>query len=198
MDVRKILDDSWRTEGRVPPPLLLAGGLLAQSLLSRKGSGFFSRAAGLVLGAGSVALAGAGAAGLAKHGTTLNPVVPDAKVLVTDGANALTRNPMYTGLVGLLVARAVSRRSLAALAPAAAVAYLLDSRQVPAEEAVLAERFGPRWEEYRDAAPRWVDSRTLQGLRGLVPQLEQLPWFQGEPTRTVVDRDEPPRSYPEA
>ncbi len=202
MDIRTVLDRSWRVEGRVPPPVLLAGAWLAQSVVSSRRSSFGARAVGLVLGAGSVALAATTAADFARRGTSLDPLVPDAKELVTSGANALSRNPMYTGLVGLLVARAASRRSLKALVPAVVVAYLLDSRQIPAEEKVLAERFGPEFEAYRDATPRWVDARTVQRVRGMVPQLESLPWFErdgqvdGQRKRVVARRGEP-RSYPD-
>ena len=202
MNIRTVLDRSWRDEGRVPPAALFAGAWLAQSILSSRKAGFFSRLAGVTLGAGAAALAAPAVVEFARKGTSLDPLVPEAKELVTGGANALSRHPMYTGLVGLLVARAVHRRSLAALAPAVVVGYLLDSRQVPAEEAALAERFGPRWEQYRDSTPRWVDARSVERLRGMVPQLEELPWFQqrgaaGEPARKVVRREEPPRSYPE-
>ncbi len=169
MRVTTVLDPAWREEGRIPPPLLLAGGLLAQSLVSRSRGGPFSRAAGALLGLGSVALAASAAAEYVRRRTSLDPFVPDAKVLVTSGANAASRNPMYTGLVGLLVARAVARRSVRALVPAAAVAFLIDTRQIPAEEQVLAERFGPDFDAYRDSTPRWLDARSLEAVQQLLP-----------------------------
>jgi len=165
-----LLDGSWRAEGRVPPPVLFAGAWFAQSILSSRKAGLVSRVAGALLGAGSVALAASAAASFARRGTSLDPLVPDASELVTTGANAVSRNPMYTGLVGVLVARAVHRRSLAALAPAAVVAYLIDSRQIPAEEAVLAERFGAQFERYRDATPRWLDARSVHGVIRAMPR----------------------------
>lgn len=167
MRVTTVLDPAWRTEGRVPPPLLLVGGLVAQSLVSRSRGGPLSRTAGALLGLGSAALVASAAAEYVRRRTTLDPFVPDASVLVTTGANAASRNPMYTGLVGLLVARAVARRSVRALVPAAAVAFLLETRQIPAEEQVLAERFGPDYEAYRESVPRWVDARSVEALSEL-------------------------------
>lgn len=176
MSVRTKLEQAWHDGGRVPPLPLALGAVLAQSLLSRKKGGALSRLAGLALGLGSTALLATAAAGFARRGTTLDPVTPGATTLVTDGPNALTRNPMYTGIVGILLARAVARRSVLALVPAVVVAWLLDSRQIPAEEAVLAERFGSDWETYRDSTPRWVDARSVQRLRQMA-ELEELPWF---------------------
>jgi protein-S-isoprenylcysteine O-methyltransferase Ste14 len=215
MNIRTVLDRSWREEGRVPPAALFAGAWLAQSILSSRKAGFFSRLAGVTLGAGAAALAAPAVADFARRGTTIDPLVPDAKELVTSGANAVSRNPMYAGLVGLLVARAVHRRSLVALAPAAVVGYLLDSRQIPAEEEVLSKRFGSQFEEYRGSTPRWLDARSVQRLRGMLPELETLPWFQretdslGDTPRTdtaargagsAVRRGSrrSPRSYPES
>ena len=170
MRSQSMLDRSWRDEGRLPPPVLFAFAWVAQSVLARKRGGPVSRLSGLALGAGSVALAAAAAGKFSRERTSLDPLVPDARVLVTTGANAVSRNPMYTGLVGVLVARAVSRRSLRALVPAAVVAFLLDTRQIPAEEELLSERFGPEFETYRSSTPRWVDGRSVEAARAAMPE----------------------------
>ena len=169
MGSKSLLDRSWRDEGRVPPPVLFAFAWVAQSVLARKKADPVSRLAGLALGAGSLGLAASAAAKFARERTSLDSFVPDARVLVTSGANAVSRNPMYTGLLGLLVARAVSRRSVKALLPAAAAAFLLDTRQVPAEEDVLSEKFGAEYESYRSSTPRWLNKRSFEELRGMLP-----------------------------
>ena len=170
MRSQSVLDRSWRDEGRVPPPVLFAFAWVAQSVLARKKGGPVSRLAGLALGAGSVGLAAAAAGKFSRERTSLDPLVPDARVLVTTGANSVSRNPMYTGLVGVLVARAVSRRSLKALVPAAVVAFLLDTRQISAEEELLSERFGAEYDAYRSSTPRWIDKRSVDELRELLPE----------------------------
>lgn len=172
MRIKTILDRSWRDEGRIPPAGLFLGGLLAQSLISRHRGGAISRLAGATIGLGSLALGISAGAEFTRRRTSLDPFVPEASELVTTGANAVSRHPMYTGLVGLLVARAVARRSLASLVPAAAVAYLIDTRQIPAEERVLAARFGPAAETYRDNVPRWLDARSGPPLRELASDVE--------------------------
>src|SRR5690554_282781 len=194
MRTSAVLDRSWREEGRVPPPVLLAFGWLAQSVIARKKRGPLSRLAGLGVGAASVGLAGAAAARFARERTSLDPLVPDARVLVTTGANAVSRNPMYTGLVGLLVARAISRRSVRALVPAAVVAFLIDTRQVPAEEAVLTERFGPQFEAYRAATPSWVDARSVEALREVLPSIDRERLGRMVPSEVRDRLPEPVRS----
>lgn len=167
MDATKIVDHLGIADGRVPPALLTAAGWVAQSLVSRKRRGAFARAAGAALGVASLACASAAVGDFARRRTTVDPRVPDASVLVTTGVNAVTRNPMYVGLVGVLVARAVARRSVPALVPGAVVAYLLHTRQIAAEEEMLAERFGEEYTEYVATVPRWVDGRSLEAARTL-------------------------------
>ena len=107
-------------------------------------------------------LAGAAAAQFRRRGTTVDPFEPErASVLVTTGANAVSRNPMYVGMTGLLVANAVRRRSWKALLPVAAFTLVIDRVQVAAEETALLSRFGAEYDAYRAAVPRWLDRRSL-------------------------------------
>jgi protein-S-isoprenylcysteine O-methyltransferase Ste14 len=82
-------------------------------------------------------------------------------VLITTGSNSITRNPMYVGLTGLLVAHAIGHGSWKALLPAAAFVAVIDRVQIEAEESALVEKFGPDYEAYRAATPRWVGLRSL-------------------------------------
>lgn len=111
---------------------------------------------------GSASLAGAAAASFVKSGTTVEPFRPEeASTLVTSGANAITRNPMYVGMAGLLLAHAVWRSSWAGLAPAAAFVAIIDRLQIEAEESALLEKFGVEYESYRVATPRWLGLGSL-------------------------------------
>lgn len=110
----------------------------------------------------SLSLAGASARRFRRSGTTVEPFHPEhASVLVTGGANSVSRNPMYVGLAGLLLAHAVWRGSWAALVPMAGFVVVIDRLQIAAEEAALLEKFGVEYEAYRSASPRWLDRRSL-------------------------------------
>lgn len=92
-----------------------------------------------------------------RSGTTLDPLTPArAGSLVTDGPNARTRNPMYLGMAGLLVSRALWRGRLSGLASAAAFAVAIDRFQIPAEEAALRQLFPGDYAEYAQRVPRWL------------------------------------------
>lgn len=150
--------------GRLPPAVLTAGAGLAQLLLSRpKPASRPARilAAGLAAGAGAV-LADAGSRFL-RHATSFDPLAVDrASVLVTSGVYGATRNPMYVGITGALLAHAALRRSWWAVLPAACFALLLDRQQIPAEERALRRLFGTEHEDYVSAVPRWLDGRSLR------------------------------------
>ncbi len=142
----------------VPPPVVaLAAAVVQRVVASGRPSTPASRVAAGVVAAGSVALAGAAAVRFARARTTVDPHAPSrASTLVTDGPNAVTRNPMYVGMAGLLAAHAVWRRSPIALLPAAAFVIAIDRVQVPAEEDALRENFGAAYEAYCAQVPRWL------------------------------------------
>ena len=105
----------------------------------------------------SVALLVAGASEMAEAGTSLDARTPGhASALVTSGVFARTRNPLYLGLTGLLVAHALWLGSKRALLPAGVFLVVIDRYQVPAEEAALAEKFGKTYRAYTEAVPRWL------------------------------------------
>jgi len=110
----------------------------------------------------SVALAGASTREFRRQGTTFDPFTPEqSAVLVTTGANAVSRNPMYVGLAGLLVANAVRRGSWKAFLPVIAFTVVMDRVQIAAEESALLARFGAEYELYRAHVPRWLGPRSF-------------------------------------
>lgn len=105
----------------------------------------------------AIALAGSAAARFHRAGTTVDPFAPErATVLVTTGANSVTRNPMYVGLTALLVSQAIRRRSWLALVPVVAFVLVIDRRQIASEEAALRSTFGAAYEAYCERVPRWL------------------------------------------
>ena len=150
---------------RVPPPVLALGAGVAQRALTR-GAGRPTAARTVVavgIALASVGLAEGSDRRFRRVGTTTNPFDPaQASALVTTGPNASTRNPMYVGMTGLLVANAVRRGSWTALLPVAAFVAVIDRLQILAEEAALEARFGAEYADYRAAVPRWLDRRSLE------------------------------------
>ena len=149
---------------RIPPPAAAVGAALVQRALS---DGTRPRTKGRTVGAVTIslvsfAMAGAAARRFRQSGTTFEPFQPDrASVLVTSGANAISRNPMYVGMAGLLLAHAVWRSSWSALLPLVGFVVFIDRAQIQAEETALREKFGAAYEAYLARTPRWIDRRSL-------------------------------------
>jgi protein-S-isoprenylcysteine O-methyltransferase Ste14 len=144
---------------RIPPPVLALGAALVQRAMSqdpRPPTRVRTAAAGATALV-SLGLAGASSASFHRVGTTVDPLRPDrASALVTSGVNAVTRNPMYVGMAGVLVAHAIRRGSWAALLPMAAFAAVMDRVQIAAEEVALSDHFGKEYDDYRARVPRWL------------------------------------------
>lgn len=115
------------------------------------------RALSLIVLVGSAAFGAWAVRGFTGHGTTVSPHdIRGVTTLVTDGAHSVSRNPMYTALLGGLVSIALWRGRFAALLPVVAVWMALDHFQVHPEESALADAFGTEFERYREAVPRWL------------------------------------------
>jgi protein-S-isoprenylcysteine O-methyltransferase Ste14 len=144
---------------RPPPPLLALAAAVTQSALSKGAPRppATRAAAATAIAAASGSLAAAAASQFRRQGTTLEPFDPAlASVLVTTGANSVSRNPMYVGLAGLLVANAVRLGSWKAYLPLAAFTLVIDRLQIAAEESALLAKFGADYEAYRGTVPRWL------------------------------------------
>ncbi|HYO38064.1 MAG TPA: isoprenylcysteine carboxylmethyltransferase family protein [Nocardioidaceae bacterium] len=153
---------------RPPPPLLALVAGLAQRAWVKDAPPLTARraVAATAIAAASAGLAGASARQFRRQGTTVEPFDPSrAAVLVTTGANAVSRNPMYVGMAGLLVANAVRLGSPAALLPVAGFTLVIDRVQIAAEEPALLANFGPAYAAYRASVPRWLDSRSVRSGR---------------------------------
>ena len=89
--------------------------------------------------------------------TTVNPMKPgDASTLVTDGIYRISRNPMYLGLLFLLVAASLFFSSYLSLLIIPVFVWYLTEFQIKPEEETLKERFGEAYEKYLRKVRRWV------------------------------------------
>jgi protein-S-isoprenylcysteine O-methyltransferase Ste14 len=83
------------------------------------------------------------------------PINPPTE-LVVSGLFRFSRNPIYVGQVGVLLSYALYSGELALLLYALAWAAVVQCFVVWVEEPELRGRFGPAYEEYCRAVPRWV------------------------------------------
>jgi protein-S-isoprenylcysteine O-methyltransferase Ste14 len=113
------------------------------------------RALGLVPLAAGGALNLSADAALRRAGTTVKPGLPSA-ALVKGGVFGITRNPMYLGMVLLLVAVWIALGSATPGAVAVLFAALLDRYFVAPEEEKLQREFGRSYGEYRARVRRWL------------------------------------------
>lgn len=149
-------------DNRIPPPVvaLLVGG--AMWLLAQAGPtvavdpGARGIAAGLLFLLGA-ALDVAGLMSFRRARTTINPLQPgSATALVTSGVYRYTRNPMYLGMLVVLLAWALYLAApLALLGPAAFWLYI-DRFQIAPEERALAALFGEPFAGYKARVRRWL------------------------------------------
>jgi protein-S-isoprenylcysteine O-methyltransferase Ste14 len=81
---------------------------------------------------------------------------PYAEDLVTEGAYALSRNPMYVGNMLIMIGLAIASNSMACLLIAIPLFVFVYSAIVAAEEAFLHARFGAAYARYAMEVPRWL------------------------------------------
>jgi protein-S-isoprenylcysteine O-methyltransferase Ste14 len=91
---------------------------------------------------------------LASGQGTLAPIDPP-KQLVVIGLYRFTRNPMYNGVLAILLGEAWLFHSLAVVEYAAGFLVAAHIFVVLYEERALSSRFGESFREYRSAVPRW-------------------------------------------
>ena len=142
----------------VPPPLLaLTAGVVQHRLASGSRPGVLRTlgAAGVTVASGW--LAAGSVQRFRSSGTTVDPLRPArASGLVTGGPNAVSRNPMYVGMAGALVAHALLRGGWGTLLPVAAFVGVIDRVQIRPEEAALRELFGEEYDAYCGRVRRWL------------------------------------------
>jgi len=110
---------------------------------------------GVVLIVAGVSIAGAAVRQFRRADTPLKPSErPTA--LVTGGLFRVTRNPMYLGMLLVLLGTAVILRTLTPLVVPFAFAYVITSRFIRVEEAFLREQFGEPYVSYCRTVRRWL------------------------------------------
>ena len=109
------------------------------------------------LAVAGVGIAILGVASFRRARTTVNPLRPEAaSALVVSGIYRLTRNPMYLGMLLVLLSWGVFLANALALLFATAFIPLMNRLQIAPEERILATTFGSAFTTYQSAVRRWL------------------------------------------
>jgi protein-S-isoprenylcysteine O-methyltransferase Ste14 len=147
---------------RVPPIVTGAMTALGMWVVSRTLPAFTVTFAPLQVLAVGMGIAGALTTGLAvlsfmRAQTTLNPMKPSsASSLVQSGIYRFTRNPMYLGLLFVLVGWALYLENVLAFLFLPAFILYMNRFQIEPEERALRARFGQAFLEYASRVRRWL------------------------------------------
>jgi protein-S-isoprenylcysteine O-methyltransferase Ste14 len=89
--------------------------------------------------------------------TTVNPLYPSkASRLVTDGVFRVSRNPMYLGLLLLLIGWGIWLGSASPWLVPPLFVIVLTVVQIIPEEQALSRNFGEEYVSYRRSVARWI------------------------------------------
>ena len=149
-------------ELRVPPPLvaLFMAGLSWVASRAAPTLGFIllhRNAIALASVVAGVCVALLGVASFRRASTTLNPLKPEkSSALVRSGIYRYTRNPMYLGLLLLLLGWAFFLSNALAFLFLPAFVLYMNRFQIAPEERVLVSVFGQEFTAYLSKVRRWL------------------------------------------
>ena len=149
-------------ELKIPPPVVAAliaiamwGVSLIAPLLEVPAQ--FRVSVAIAVALVGVAFSLAGIMSFRRAETTVNPMKPEtASSLVSSGVYRVTRNPMYVGLLFVLVAWAAFLSSVWALLGVLAFFLYIGRFQITPEERVLSKLFGAEYSDYKTRVRRWL------------------------------------------
>ncbi len=90
-----------------------------------------------------------------KAGTAIKPF-EESTHLVTQGMYQLTRNPMYLGMVMILLGIALLFGTLTPFIMIPIFVWLIQTIFIKNEEIVMERTFGDEYREYRERVRRWL------------------------------------------
>ena len=91
------------------------------------------------------------------HKTTISPFTPsETAVLLTEGMYRYSRNPMYLGLLLLIISSTIWFGSWLGILISVIFVFLMKSLQIIPEEDALLEIFGEEYNEYKKKVRRWI------------------------------------------
>lgn len=149
-----------RLELKVPPAVVGAVIAAGMWVLARSLPAFAYaplRVATVGLGLIGVAIIGWAMLSFLEAQTTVNPMKPSsASSLVTSGIYRHTRNPMYLGMLFILVGWALYLANILTFLVLPAFILYMNQFQIKPEERALTARFGREYLEYVARVHRWI------------------------------------------
>ena len=146
---------------KIPPPVILVIAGLAIWLLRNIAPLPFAYSVRAILGTLFIIFGfGLDLSGLLefrKFQTTMNPLKPEnASKIVQTGIYSKTRNPMYLGMVFVLIGWSIiSKASFGILIIPMFIKYI-ETFQIKPEEEILSSQFGAEYDNYRSKVARWI------------------------------------------
>jgi len=102
-------------------------------------------------------VSGAGAREFKRAKTTVNPLHPErASSVVTAGIYRFTRNPMYLGILLVLLGCFLAFGGVSAVLGLPAFIWYISRFQIAPEERILQAKFGGEYYEYMARVRRWL------------------------------------------
>lgn len=149
-------------EHRIPPPLVALGVAAGMVALARWWPlARFELPSPWLLGFAVACVGGvistAGARAFRRAGTTVNPLHPErASSVVTSGIYRYSRNPMYVGILFVLLGCFLAFGAVSAAIGLPAFVGYINRYQIAPEERILEARFGSEYASYRARVRRWL------------------------------------------
>ncbi len=150
---------------KCPPPIVMLLSGLLSLLLSQRGGEFLQLQIAdmsnllwpLSFLLAGVALAAAGVKEFITHHTTINPLEPNkTKHLVMSGVFQLTRNPMYLGMLIVLLGWGDFLDNFLGFSGALVFFLYMTAFQIKPEEAIMRDKFGEPYRQYCQSVRRWL------------------------------------------
>ena len=89
--------------------------------------------------------------------TTVNPTKPyKTTSLVITGAYKITRNPMYLGMLLIIISFAFYKASIICLILIPFFIFYINKFQIEPEEFEMRKKFGKEYEDYCKKVDRWI------------------------------------------
>ena len=149
-------------ELRIPPVVVMVGAMGFMGLVAVQIPTLVFAVPGreiitTLLVAAGVVIAVAGIVAFQRAATTVNPTRPEgASSLVDTGIYRITRNPMYLGMLLMLLGWAVWLAHLASFLLLPLFVAYMNRFQIKPEERALRAKFGESFDVYSRTVRRWV------------------------------------------